>query len=285
MPREPRISIVGPGNLGRSLALALFRAGYEIDEIVFRDSGQSSSTARSLAKRVGARASRATGATLDADLIWLTVPDRAIAPCAQKLARRGNWSGRVVLHSSGALASDELRAFKAKGAAIASLHPFMTFVPGSEPSLKGVPFAVEGDSPAVQEASRIARNLGGRVFTISEKDKSAYHAWGSFASPLVIALLVTAEKVAGIAGVPASAARRRMLPILQQTLANYGKKGGRGAFSGPIIRGDATTIRKHLKVLDRTPVARHVYLALARSALQSLPTGNRDQLAKLLLEG
>src|SRR5262249_26359510 len=121
MPGKPRISIVGPGNLGRSLALPLFRAGYVIDRIVFLDSGKSSSPPQSLATRVGARASRATGAALDADLIWLTVPDRAIAPCAQKLARRGNWSGRVVLHSSGALASDELRAFKTKGAAIASL--------------------------------------------------------------------------------------------------------------------------------------------------------------------
>jgi predicted short-subunit dehydrogenase-like oxidoreductase (DUF2520 family) len=283
MTGKPRITIVGPGNLGRAIAHALVQANYRIDEIVFRDTGKSSG-AVSLARSVGARACRTRDAALNAGLVWLSVPDRAIASCAEELAKRGDWRGKTVLHSSGALGSGELRALRAKGAAVASLHPFMTFVPGSDPSLEGVPFAVEGDGIATREASRIARNLGGLVFAISQKQKAAYHAWGSFSSPLVIALLVTAERVARVAGVSPSAARRRMLPILQQTLTNYAQRGAAGAFSGPIIRGDAETVRKHLAVLKNAEVARDVYLALARSALQNLPSGNRRHLAKLLFE-
>ena len=284
MAGKPHVTIIGPGNLGRALAHALFRAGYKIDEIIFRESARTPASALSLAKSVGARACRAEHATLAAELIWLSVPDRAIASCARELAKRGAWRGKVVLHSSGALASDELCALRSKGAQAASLHPLMTFVPGSDPLLEGVPFAVEGDGIAVREARRIARNLGGQVFTISKKNKSAYHAWGSFASPLVIALLVTAEEVARIAGVSALAARRRMLPILQQTLTNYAQKGAAGAFSGPVIRGDADTVRKHLTVLKKAGVARDVYLSLSRSAVLNLPAGNRRQLAKLLVE-
>ena len=282
MAGKPRITIVGPGNLGRALAHALFRANYRINEIIFRDAGKPS-PAMFLAKSVGARACRTRDAVLNAGLVWLSVPDRAIGSCAGELAERGDWHGKIVLHSSGALGSDELRALRAKGAAVASLHPFMTFVPGSDPSLEGVPFAVEGDGIATREASRIARNLGGLVFAISKKHKAAYHAWGSFSSPLVIALLVAAERVARVAGVSPSAARRRMLPILQQTLTNYAQRGAAGSFSGPIIRGDAETVRKHLAVLKKAEVAREVYLALARCALQNLPSGNRRQLAKLLV--
>jgi predicted short-subunit dehydrogenase-like oxidoreductase (DUF2520 family) len=150
------------------------------------------------------------------------------------------------------------------------------------PSLKGVPFAVEGDVRAVRIATRIARDLGGDPFRISKSSKPAYHAWGSFTSPLVISLLVTAEEVAALAGIRPRLARKRMLPILQQTLANYGRKGGAPAFSGPIIRGDVATLGKHLAVLRKLPRARAVYLALARSALHNLPAARRAQSARLL---
>ena len=114
----------------------------------------------------------------------------------------------------------------------------MTFVPGSVPSLHGVPFAVEGDAAAVRLARQIVRDLGGEASPFPRSKKSAYHAWGGFTSPLLIALLVTGEKVARAAGLSAADARKKMLPIVRQTLANYAKLGPAGAFSGPIVRGD-----------------------------------------------
>ena len=43
---------------------------------------------------------------------------------------------------------DQRRAFalRARGAAVASVHPLMTFVRGTRPSIAGVPFAIEGDA-------------------------------------------------------------------------------------------------------------------------------------------
>jgi predicted short-subunit dehydrogenase-like oxidoreductase (DUF2520 family) len=73
-----------------------------------------------------------------------------------------------------------------------------------------------------------------------------------------------------------------MLPIVRQTLENYQKRGPARSFSGPIIRGDASTLAKHLRVLRTLPDARSVYLALAKSALQNLPVRNRRQLMKML---
>jgi predicted short-subunit dehydrogenase-like oxidoreductase (DUF2520 family) len=209
------------------------------------------------------------------------VPDRAIASCAKKIAGAASTPG-IAFHSSGALSSDELEPLRRKGASVASVHPLMTFVPGSRPTLTGVPFAVEGDSAAVREARAIIRNLGGRAFPIAKRSKAAYHAWGAFASPLLIAALVTAEQVAAAAGISTPRARKMMLPIVQQTIANYARLGPAHAFSGPIIRGDAATLQKHLEILKRAPAARQVYLALARSALKSLPAANRARLKKIL---
>jgi len=282
MAAKPRIAIVGPGRLGIALTLELRRAGYTISEIVSRNSAASKRKARELARKVEAHASTVDHPHLDADLVWFCVPDREIASASHQVASVVVWKKKIAFHSSGALASDELKALRRRGTAVASVHPLMTFVSGSIPSLKGVPFAVEGDAVAVRVARRIVRDLGGETFNIRRQHKAAYHAWGAFASPLLVATLVTAEQVARKAGLSAVQARKKMLPIVRQTIANYEALGPAGAFSGPIVRGDAETVRKHLQVLRKVPEAREVYLALARSALRYLPTRDRKGLEKVL---
>jgi predicted short-subunit dehydrogenase-like oxidoreductase (DUF2520 family) len=278
---RPRVTIVGAGKLGVALAISLRAAGYSISEIVSRDRQASRRTAKVVARRVGTTAATFQTAALRADLVWFCVPDGEIEKCARLLAAR-DWKGKIAVHSSGAMTSDELSVLRNRGARVASVHPMMTFVEGIIPALKGVGFAIEGDHQAVQTISKIVRRLGGESFPLAAKDKALYHAWGTFLSPLVTALLAAGEQVAHGAGVPSKRARRWMLPILRQTVENYAKRGGARGFSGPMIRGDAATIRKHLEVLRKLPLAREVYVALARSALQTLPTRHAKELKALL---
>jgi predicted short-subunit dehydrogenase-like oxidoreductase (DUF2520 family) len=282
MPAKPRIAIVGPGRLGRALALGLTQAGYLISEIVSRNTVPSKRKARELARKVHAYASTDKNAHLDADLVWFCVPDREIGAASRQLASVIDWKKKAAFHSSGALASDELKALRQRGASAASIHPMMTFVRRSIPSLEGVAFAIEGDAAAVRIARKIAKSLGGEAFTIREQHKAAYHAWGAFASPLLVAALVTGEQLACLAGLSAAEARRKMLPIVRQTVANYEALGPAGAFSGPIVRGDAEIVRKHLQVLRKLPEAAEVYLSLARAALRYLPARNRGKVKRAL---
>jgi predicted short-subunit dehydrogenase-like oxidoreductase (DUF2520 family) len=279
---KPRITIVGAGNLAGALSVSLRRAGYRIDQIVSRGQAASLQRARRLAREVRASAVTAVKVQIRAEIVWFCVPDAAIASAAASLAAAADWRGKVALHSSGALTSDELAVLGERGAAVASVHPLMTFVRGSRPSLAGVPFALEGTPKALQTARAIVQDLRGQPFTIRKKQKEAYHAWGMFASPLLTALLTAGERVAGASGVSRKAARERMLPILRQTLANYARFGAPGSFSGPIARGDVATVGKHLKVLLEVPDVREVYVALARAALRDLPAKNRTALERTL---
>jgi predicted short-subunit dehydrogenase-like oxidoreductase (DUF2520 family) len=294
---KPRIAIVGAGNLAGALAISLHEAEYVIAQIISRGRRASVRRARKLAREVGASVV-ATGATrriggsnksdrrgagaIDAGVVWFCVPDGAIARAARSLADAADWKGKVALHSSGALTSDQLDVLRRRGAAVASVHPLMTFVRDSRPGLGGVPFAIEGERKAVRAARAIVQDMGGEIWPIHVDDKDAYHAWGTFASPLLTALLATSEQVAACAGVKAKAARRRMLPMLKQTLANYEAYGAAGAFSGPIVRGDLDTVQRHLRLLRRLPVAKEVYVALARAALAYLPAKNKKMLAEWL---
>ncbi len=282
MAAKPGIALVGAGNLATALGLALRQAGYRITEVVSRDLPESKARARTLAGKVGARAAIVSQADLKAAVVWLCVTDDAIAHCARALASATDWRGKVALHSSGALTSDQLAPLRRRGASVAALHPMMTFVRGASPSMKGVSFAVEGDPAAVEVARRIARRLGGNPFPIRKRDKTLYHAFGSFSSPLLIATLAMAERVALAAGVPRRSLRSAMLPITRRTFENFVRGGTAAAFSGPLNRGDVRTVARHLRALRKVRGAREIYVALARSALDILPVRNRAELQRLL---
>jgi predicted short-subunit dehydrogenase-like oxidoreductase (DUF2520 family) len=266
---KPRIAIVGKGNLGGALAQSLLHAGYAVKTI-------------SRGRRSTPPVAQDSAAKIQADVVWFCVPDGEIARAAGVLAKKTEWRRKIALHSSGALNSGELEILRQQGAAVASVHPLMTFVRGARPPLKGVSFAIEGDVAAVRAARRIVKDLGGIPYSIRKEEKAAYHAWATFASPLLTALLATTEQVAALAGIEAKAARSRALPILRQTLANYAAFGAAGGFSGPIVRGDVDTIERHMRVLRGAPGVREVYSALGNSALRYLPAKNMKLIKRIL---
>jgi predicted short-subunit dehydrogenase-like oxidoreductase (DUF2520 family) len=276
------ITLIGAGNLAQALGPALKAAGYRIEFIAARETASSRRRAAMLARLLEARTQSLSDAGPISDILWICHTDDALTETAKLLARKPGWPGKIVFHSSGALTSDVLSPLRRKGASTASLHPMMTFVPGATPRMDEVPFAVEGDSHAVSVARRIVRDLGAESFVIKKAAKPLYHALGSFSSPLIVAALVTAERVGGAAGITASQTRRLMAPILRQTIKNYAERGAAAAFSGPIKRGDINTVLRHLKELKRVPGASEVYRALVKSALMDLPSTKRKELMQMV---
>jgi predicted short-subunit dehydrogenase-like oxidoreductase (DUF2520 family) len=264
------------------LALTLPSAGYVVKFIAALAKGVSRPETTGLARRVKARLIALGNEPLDSDLVWITVPDDAIASTALRLARTQDWEGKIVFHSSGALTSDDLAPLREKGAKVASVHPGMSFVRGSVPQMLGVAFSVEGDREAVRLARQIVEDLGGTAYAIKKRNKVLYHAFGSFASPLVIALMASLERVAKAAEIRPDNIKTMMVPLLWQTLRNYLQHDAASAFSGPLARGDVATVRRHLAELKVVPEAREVYVALARSAVRNLPVKNRKAMRREL---
>lgn len=275
------IAIVGAGRLGSTLALRLSDAGFKITEIIARDNPRSLAQARHLSRSVKARTCIARRGKLDATIVWFCMPDSKIAAAVLEFARR-DLRNKIALHSSGVLGSDALAAMRESGAAIASVHPLMTFVQNSQPQLHNVAFALEGDQRAVRVAKKIVKALGGKPFQIRKQDKVAYHAFATMICPLLISLLAASEQTAKLAGISATEARLLMMPIVEQALVNYKHMGAAGSFSGPLVRGDTDTIAQHLLTLARNPALKRVYSALAQAALVYLPTRNRKAIARLL---
>jgi predicted short-subunit dehydrogenase-like oxidoreductase (DUF2520 family) len=280
--RAHTVTLIGAGNLAGALGPALRAAGYKIEAVAGRDRAPSRKRAASLAKKLGAQAVALDEVSLASDILWICHTDDALSATARALARRPGWKNKIVFHSSGALTSDVLLPLKRAGAHTASLHPMMTFVPGTAPEMRNVPFAVEGGRRAVAVARQLVQAVGAEIFVVAKASKPLYHALGSFSSPLLVATLVTAERVGRAAGLTRNQTRKVMGPILRQTLKNYLERGAAAAFSGPIQRGDLQTVIRHLRELKRVPGAGEVYRALVKSALLDLPSSKRKELLRLL---
>jgi len=280
--KRPTVTLIGAGSLAHALGPALKSAAYQIDAVVSHNTAASRKRAAALAKKLKTKSVLLDQVTPVSQIIWLCHTDDALPETARLLARRPGWENKIVLHSSGALTSDVLAPLQQAGAHAASLHPMMTFVPGTAPRLADVPFAVEGDRRAVTAAKLIARSLKAEIFEIKKEAKVLYHALGSFSSPMIVATLVTAERVGKAAGLTQKQLKAIMRPILLQTLQNYLERGPAAAFSGPIKRGDLNTIRRHLENLKEVPGAAEVYRALVNSALTDLPSTHAKELRALI---
>jgi len=278
--RVRNISFIGAGALASGLAKLLCAQGFNIAEIVARESQGAKQKANLLARSVGATGVTLRDAELTCDVLWLAVPDEAVENVSQTLAARAKLP-RVVLHASGALSSQALVALTERGVQTGSAHPMMTFVAGEPPSLEGAWFAVEGRAEAVRAARAIARKLGANSFTIKPESKILYHAFGAMLSPMLATELEAAERVGLRAGISAHEVRRIMEPIVLRTVKNVLRNGAGKSFSGPLARGDVRTVAAHLKSLGGLPES-SVYRALTAYATETLPVKRSDEMKKLL---
>jgi len=285
-----RFSIVGAGRLGTALGAALVRAGWQAEVLIDKDAR----AARESRLIVGAgRASTRLAAAAEAKgTVLIAVPDDAVGAVAAGLARAGGaWPGRDVFHTSGLLPAAVLAPLARRGARVASLHPAQTFPRKDTPSsaFKGITWGIEGEPEAAEAAAGIARRLGGHVLLLSAGDKALYHAACALASNALVALELTAVRVLSRVGLGEEAATQSLLPLVQGTLQNVKGLGLAKALTGPVLRGDIATVRRHLETLRALPEARVVYVVLGRQILalaarRGLPAAKVRSL-KHLLEG
>ncbi|HUG22627.1 Rossmann-like and DUF2520 domain-containing protein [Piscinibacter sp.] len=265
------VAFIGAGRLGATLAKALSRHGMPVVAIASR----SATSATALAQEIpGCRAVNADIAA-EADLVFLTVPDDEIGPLAARLPWR---AGQRVVHCSGATEVAVLEPAQRRGALTGGFHPLQIF---SDPDralglLAGSSVAIEG--PAVLEAQlrQIADALQMRVIVLPAGARALYHGAASFAASFLLSMLDEAVAVWGSFGIDEKATLQALLPLARGTLAAAESKGLAGALAGPVSRGDASVVARHVAVLDALgPAHGALYRELARRQIALARTGGR----------
>lgn len=256
-------------------------------------------SAAALAALVPGCAPIASSAALVAacDLVFLTVPDDAIADAAASLPWR---PGLTAVHTSGAAELVALDAAKKRGAAVGAFHPLTMF---SDPqtaarALAGSAVAVEGDGATAALLQALALGIGARPITVPAGARAAYHAAAHYAAGFICVLLHEAEQIWRRAGIDMKQNSegdavvdpvRALLPLVRGALDAVERSGPAAAMQGAVARGDLGTVAKHLDALDAIGM-QALYRPLALRAVDiALETGRigdarADELRRLLAQ-
>jgi predicted short-subunit dehydrogenase-like oxidoreductase (DUF2520 family) len=209
---------------------------------------------------------------IDADLVILALRDKDVRPCAEELRARALVGHRrvAVVHCAGALGPEVLDPIRGGRVAVAQMHPMISFAGAREPpTLKGGQLHVDGDAYAVRLARAIVgMRLGMVPRTISGLDRTAYHAAAGLVANGAAALAAGGLDILERAGVDRDVGADMLGPLLRSVAENVERMGLPAALTGPVRRGDAVGVEKHLQILGR--VAPHVvpfYLAACRMQL------------------
>jgi predicted short-subunit dehydrogenase-like oxidoreductase (DUF2520 family) len=256
-----KIGFIGCGRVGSALAILLQQAGYEVAGVASRRQ----TSAEILAERLGCPALDGSEVARRADALFLTTSDDAVTAVSAALAGDAAFhGGQIVLHLSGALTSEALAPAAAQGAIALSLHPIQSLasVEQAIAVLPGSYFSIEGDSRGHGFAREIVAQLGGQSFLLDSGAKVLYHAACVVASNYFVGLLACSLDLLEEARIPEEMRLPALLPLVAGTLNNIRAMGIPHALTGPIARGDAGTLEKHLAALDGLPEQLRIYLSL-----------------------
>jgi predicted short-subunit dehydrogenase-like oxidoreductase (DUF2520 family) len=201
-----------------------------------------------LAER-GLAVSSGREAIADADLLVLAVPDGAIAQVAQQVPI-GPW----LAHVSGATSVTSLHPLQRRF----SVHPLQTLTRERGPEqLDGAWAAVTAETDDARTVGHwLAEQLGLHPFDLADADKPLYHAGAAIASNFLVTLYRAAARLMEETGAPPEA----LVPLMRRTIENG------FVLTGPIARGDWTTVEAHLRALEeRAPDLVPLYRTLAEA--------------------
>ena len=185
-------------------------------------------------------------------MIFLTVPDDAVPIVASRLAAQGESIPATVsfVHASGALGLGALEPLRLRHA-VGSFHPLRSFPePGPPEAFRGIVIGVDASSePLRRVLNHLARDLGAKPKRVDDAQRAIYHAAAVFASNYVVALLAEAIRLLERSGWTEGEAVQGLIPLAEGAIANVRKRGPVAALTGPIRRGDAKTVTRHLGAL------------------------------------
>jgi predicted short-subunit dehydrogenase-like oxidoreductase (DUF2520 family) len=186
-----------------------------------------------------------------ADAVVLAVSDDSIETLANAVAPYLK-HGATVLHCAGARGTGELRACQDHGAAVGVMHPLVSLPSRrSSPSFVGMTFCVHGSRRAVSTSRRIAK-ASGAVVVVAQTGDARYHAAAALAANGAAALAFVSVQVLEHVGFDKRAAERAIGGLLQSVGENVQRLGVPDSLTGPIARGDASTVARHRDALRTT---------------------------------
>ena len=211
------------------------------------------------------------------DVIFITTPDGVIPQVWGDLLHQ-DISNRIICHFSGSLSSHVFSGREEAGASGISMHPMYAFSDKfhSYEQFHTAYLTLEGDPEAVAVMKPMWEAIGHHVLTLKAEDKIKYHAAAAMASNEMLGLMQASLDILSECGFSEKDSMALLTPLVQGNIASMLEKGCVNALTGPVERGDAQTVRKHLQALEGSKAGK-IYQSLGSTMVELAKRRNPDR--------
>jgi predicted short-subunit dehydrogenase-like oxidoreductase (DUF2520 family) len=249
-----KIVIVGAGRIAWHLGKRLKSKGLPVAQIISRTPAK----AETLGDILHIPWASSPEALLpDADWIILAVRDDAILEVAQSFAPYAE--NALVTHTSGGTAGVVLAPFFTR---YGVFYPLQSFSLEHTPVWSKIPFCVDAASEKdVLYLKRIAKTIGNLVYRVNDEQRALLHVAAVFANNFANRCFAIAEKILDEKDLPFEL----LHPLMEETLAKALQDSPVRMQTGPAIRGDVDTVRRHMNLLSENIEWREIYREMSEN--------------------
>jgi len=188
----------------------------------------------------------------DADIYIISISDNAITSLSSKL----NFKDKLVVHTSGSIAMDELQSTSNKGV----LYALQSFSKDREVDFSTIPICIEAETKKeLLLLEKLAASISNNVYKINSEQRKSLHVAAVFVNNFVNHLYHIGNEVCLQNKIPF----KILLPIIQETAAKLYTLSPFEAQTGPAKRNDTVTIEKHKTMLTKNQ--KEMYTLLTKS--------------------
>lgn len=269
-----RIGIIGAGKVGTTLGKYLSIHGKNVTGFYSR-THESADEAATFAETE--TYSSLCKLVEKSDVIFITTPDGVIHQVWGDLLHQ-DISNRIICHFSGSLSSHIFSGREEAGASGISMHPMYAFSDKfhSYEQFHTAYLTLEGDPEAVAVMKPMWEAIGHHVLTLKAEDKIKYHAAAAMASNEMLGLMKASLDILSECGFSEKDSMALLTPLVQGNIASMLEKGCVNALTGPVERGDAQTVRKHLQALEGSKAGK-IYQSLGSTMVELAKRRNPDR--------
>ncbi|WP_315815631.1 Rossmann-like and DUF2520 domain-containing protein [Paraflavitalea speifideaquila] len=258
-----RIVLIGTGNVATILGRKINSVGHEMVQVY----GRTGARAKLLADQwQAAYTTSMEWIDKSADLYILAVADAALPAVAATLRVKD----KLVVHTAGSVPSDVLKGCSTR---YGILYPLQS-LRWEMQALPEIPFLVDANTEDDQLLVRdFAISLSNRVSIANDEQRLQLHVAAVMVSNFTNHLYTLAEKYCKAQHVDFSL----LHPLILQVAERLQVMSPHEAQTGPAIRQDAPTIKKHLELLEAHGEMRELYEWFTKSIQRESSIDNRSR--------
>ncbi len=250
-----KITLIGAGNVATQLGLALINSHTIVQ--IFSKHKSSAFTLATILKCDYTSSIKEINS--ESDIYIIAVNDDAIADVVKKL----KLSNHLVVHTSGSVEMDLLKNVSKN---YGVFYPLQTFSKNKKTNFKNIPLCLESSNTKTFKVLKtLASSISNNVQKINSDQRKTIHLAAVFACNFSNHLYNIASDILKSKKLSLDI----LQPLIEETANKVRNNSPAQMQTGPAIRGDQKTMKRHLQLLSENKPLQQVYKLMSKSIIDS----------------